>query len=218
MTTTNEHPSTFEIDVWFAEGEADGATAAHMRSCAPCGRYVEALRNMESGGGTVVPLARPRKGRRFVAPVAAALTMAAALALFVRSRSAPDEESYVGVKGGTAVELLVRSTGPARVWDGKAAVRPGDAIALRVACDRRARVTVASRSEAGWTRVREEACPPGPAVLPFTLVVDDEAGAEHIAVIVTRGPVRDDALGATIEAPPRGTWVERYDLEKELTP
>lgn len=218
MTSTNEHPSTFEIDVWFADGESDDATAAHVRACTPCARYVEDLRELELGGLPAAPSRRFWRSRHFVAPFGAAMAMAAALALFVRWRSPLGDGNYVGVKGGSAVQVLVRSAGLTRVWDGSSTVHPGDAIAFRVACHPRERVTVASRTPKGWMRMRDERCPREPAVLPFTLVVDDEIGVERLAVVITEEGIRDDVLGSTIESPPSGTWVKRYDLAKEIRP
>jgi hypothetical protein len=134
---------------------------------------------------------------------------------------APDADGgrYVGVKGTPSVELLIHRDGETFLWDGHAPIRPHDALALRVACEGLSHVAVASRDAPGdaWTRVKEVDCPSGPsATLPFTLLVDEEPVDERFAVVVSRAPLDDAALGAAAGAPARtaDVWAVQFDLAK----
>ncbi|HEU4534427.1 MAG TPA: hypothetical protein VFS00_09925 [Polyangiaceae bacterium] len=164
--------------------------------------------------------AAPRRARlRFVAPAAGLLAVAAALALALR-RPADDaaDEDYVAAKAAPAVQLLVRSEGTTRVWDGRSALRPGDAIAIRVACERLGHVTVATDAPGGLARLSDGPCPKSPSALPFTLVVDDQPGRERFSVVLATKRLEDEQLRDRVRenARERDVWVTAFDLRKEL--
>lgn len=231
------HVTTFQLDTWFADGKPDGAVAAHVATCPRCAAYVAELDGIAEElvvpapparvpGPTATPLTRVSVLRRF-GPILGGLALAAGLALFVRSRvpigaiDAPlrtqgDDPTYVAEKGGPSVQLLVRSDGVTRVWDGASPVRAGDAIAIHVACDRLTHVAIVTETSSGLTRLSEGPCPARPAPLPFTLVVDDEVGRERFAVVLTRGRADDAALRAMIASQAReaDAWATTFDFPK----
>jgi hypothetical protein len=95
------------------------------------------------------------------------------------------------------------------VWDGRAPVRPGDALALRLACEGlpHASVLVPSSPQSDWARVSESACPAGEP-LPFTLVVDSQPGDERVAVVFSRSPLDETAAvrAATAQTRSPDVW------------
>jgi hypothetical protein len=162
----------------------------------------------------VGPARRPRL--RLVAPVAGALALAAAIALVVRSRPV-DDPDYVAAKAAPAVQLLVRSNGATRVWDGVSPVHPGDAIAIHLACERLDRFVVASETPSGLARLSDGACPRTPSPLPFTLVVDDQPGRERFSVVLTKERLEDEQLRRHVRdnTRARDVWVTAFDFRKE---
>jgi hypothetical protein len=206
--TSEKHLSVFELDTWFASrpGERVPAVSRHLETCATCRQYVGALE------ADRVPRPAPR---RFIPIAAAALALAAAVFLFVRSRPR-DDDRYIGVKGDPAAQVLVRSGGRVRLWDGVSRVRAGDALAVRVACAEFVRVTVASSGSRAWegpcTTAASEA-------LPFTLVVDSHPGREHFDVVLSRERLDDERLANAIRsaARTRDIWTIAFDFDKEET-
>jgi hypothetical protein len=230
------HFSSFELDVHFADGSPNGEVADHVAKCERCTAYLKELRALDAQphvrldprpltGALAAPpneersrqdaLEYERSRRRILAPVAGALAMAAAVALYLHGRDATDQP-YVGVKGAPSIQVLVRGKDGTRVWDGRSPVHPGDAIALHVACEQLTQFTVATDS-AEAHRFSEGTCPQAPTTLPFTLVVDDQPGHEHFVVVLSRAPLDDRALQHAVRARTRdeGMWVTAFDFPKE---
>ena len=153
-------------------------------------------------------------------PAAGALALAAAAVLLVRTRTlAEGRDAYVGLKGTPAVQLLVHRDRDTQIWDGVRPLRPGDALALRVACEGMAHVTVAAPGPAAeWARLSATACADGDAPLPFTLRVDDAPGDEKLAVVLSRDDLEEPALRQAIAGTRRTAevWVVSFLLPKEL--
>lgn len=215
------HRSPFELDVWFADGKPSGEIADHVGACERCSDYVAELDALAGDGLALRPPSRPRVRslRRFVAPAAATLALAASVALFLRERSTPSagDASYIGTKGTPAVQVLVRADGATRVWDGRSPLRSGDALALHVACEGLAQVTVAAETPSGIARLSDGPCPSAPSMLPFTLVVDDQPGRERFSVVLTRARVDDARLRELVDRQTRDrdVWVTAFDFPKE---
>jgi hypothetical protein len=154
-------------------------------------------------------------------PAAASLAMAAGVLAYVGSRNHMDG-SYVGVKGMPSVELMIHRDEDTFVWNGSAPIRPGDALAFRVACEGLSRVAMAAPdpdAPTRWLRLKDAACPAGPsATLPFTLLVDGESQRERFAVVMSRTRLDDDALSSAASAGAQTTdvWTVRFDLPKTL--
>jgi hypothetical protein len=167
-----------------------------------------------------------RASRRFagVASLTTALALAAGIALFLRGRreeipTVPDDESsYVGIKGVPAAQALVRRDGKIRVWDGASRLRPGDSLAIGLACEQFTRAAVYARGPSGGTKLWSGECPRGPnPTLPFTLVVDDEPGRERFSVVLSREPLDDARSTRALQASTRGAdiWTIDFTFEKE---
>lgn len=223
----NKHLSSFELDVWFAEGKQAGEVAAHVASCARCSAYLKELDSLSAGdvshpsspagASARLTTAPSRSPLRLVAPVATVFTLAAALVLYVRSLTPEGSPDYVGVKGAPAVQLLVRSGGTTRIWDGRSPVRAGDAIAVHVACEHLEHIAVVAETPSGIARLSEVPCPSAPDTLPFTLVVDDQPGHERFAVVLTKARVDDARLRELVRTNTRDrdVWVTAFDFPKE---
>ena len=213
-----DHVSTFEIDVWFADGKADGPVAEHVGACVRCSGYVEELEALAAQPFAIAPPTPVTSRLRRAAPFVGALALAAAVALFIRSRPRDDSADYVGVKGTPAVQVLVRSRGVTRIWDGRFPIRHGDALAIRVACEHLAHVTIATPAGAGLARLSDGSCPEKPGTLPFTLVVDDQPGREQFSVVLTKTRVDDQKLGELVRsnAHEGDAWVASFELPKEV--
>jgi hypothetical protein len=215
----SRHLSSLEVDVWFADGKQDGEIAEHVASCARCSAYVAELQTLSAQDlGAHLPIApTPTKSRlRRLAPAVTTLALAASLALYARSRAVTEATEYVGVKGAPAVEVLVRSDGGTRIWDGHTPVHAGDALALRVACEHLRQVTVATETQTGIARLADVPCLPAAPALPFTLVVDEEPGNERFSVVLTAARVDDSKLRALVQAKTRDrdAWVTAFEIQK----
>lgn len=232
MTANEEHLSMFELDLYFATQASDARIEEHVESCERCSGYLAELAALQSAAD--VPLTRPasaaseaRPARRSSArrrtfalslTIASLASLAVLTALLVVPRA--PEGPIVAVKGGPAVQLLVRRGAETRAWDGSSPLRAGDALGLRVVCEEFGRVAVASGTGPGrWSRLSEGGCPPAGAPLPFTLEVDDEPGAERLAVVFSKSELDARALEQAIEARrlDRQVWVTRFELAKEAS-
>jgi hypothetical protein len=186
------HYSTFDLDVAFAEGLASHPEIeAHLEECKECAAYIAELRAYD------VPQLRKKKNP-WLAPAVATLALAAALFLFLRhppTSRGDGEGGYVGVKGGApASMLLLKRAEITRPWDGREPIRPGDVIAVHVACEGRPTVRVLAKDDGQWVEVAAKECPREPGVLPFTLVVDERPGDEEIRVVFEKEEPIDFAL------------------------
>jgi hypothetical protein len=223
MSTAEEDLSTFALDVYWASGRPpDPAIERHLAACDRCRAYLAMLDARQAALVTPAPGApAPRRSailtnrNRWLWPATGAVALAAAILLLVRGR--PPSGDYVGTKGSPAVQVLVHREGDTRVWDGRSPVKPGDALALRVACEGLVYVTVAAPLAGAWARLSDSPCPAQPDALPFTLRVDDEPGSEQFAVVLSSKALSDEALHAAIDKDSRSqdTWVTRYVLPKE---
>lgn len=205
-------PTTFALDVYFAAGEqGDETLAAHVASCARCSAYLAQLSAPQPLPRMAAERPRRRSASRFVV-ISAVISACAAVALFLRSGD------YVGTKGVPAVQALIRGSEQARVWDGKTPLHAGDAVALRIACDRFTHVAVAvprSGARGEWSRVFDGRCSEQ-APLPFTLVADDKPGSERIDVVFSRAALDDEALQSALSLGERSetVWVNELVLHK----
>ena len=231
-------PSDFTFDrqlLGELEGEEKTSLENHLAGCERCTRrFAELTREADAWKKSPPPRKLPRARAQGWPWVAGVIALAACLVLFVRTKIS-ETRGYVGTKGTPAVELLLHRQGETRIWDGHAPLRPGDALALRVACEGLEHLVVASpasetpstskrlagfaRSK-GWQRLSQGACPNQGEPLPFTLVVDDEPGDERLAVVLSQEELNDVALQEAIAGDSRTTdvWVVDFVLPKETGP
>jgi len=214
--------STFALDVYWAQGRSGDATLdAHVAGCERCSAYLASLDGLAQSSVLPALPSRPAKrggGRTWVLPLAGALALAAGLAMYVYSRPQP-RDGYVGIKGTPAVQVLLHRDRDTRIWDGHAPLHPGDALALRVACEGLKRVVVATPGESGWSPLSSTACPAGDDPLPFTLQVDSEPGDEKLAVVLSQDELDLDTLQKAIAETRRSAdvWVSSFVMPKETS-
>jgi len=217
MSTDTRHPSALELDVRFAAGTTDRAVDDHLHDCAGCRRYWDALVAADAVPARLphAPARAPGSLRRRMVAVAAAGALVGAVALVVARGPRPD--GYVGVKGAPAVQVLVRAGARTAIWDGRSPLRPGDALALRVACEGFAQVAVLTPAAEGKpARAFAGACPADARPLPFSLVVDDAPGAEAVTTVFSAQPLDDDALAGAVTGASRNklVWVVSLSFPK----
>jgi hypothetical protein len=223
MTSTiaESDVSTFALDVYWASGRSgDAALESHVAGCDRCRAYLASLDALVESS-PVLPFPAPSKSkatrRQWAVPVIGALALAAGLALVVRGRQFTTDGGYVGIKGTPAVQLLLHRDRDTHVWDGHSPLHPGDALALRVACEGLKHVVVATPGASGWVRLSSTGCPVNGDPLPFTLQVDEEPGEEKLAVVLSQDELDDDTLQKAIAETRQtaDTWVLSYVLPKE---
>jgi hypothetical protein len=228
MTTMEERerkePSTFALDVYWASGRSGNAgIERHLKECERCRAYLSSLdaRLEAAPAKPATPSVRGLGSARRVGmgrwlwPATGGIALAAGVLFLVRGRSPSGD--YIATKGTPAVQLLVHRDGDTRVWDGRSPVHPGDALALRVACEGLGHVAVAAPGPDAWVRLSDAPCPAQADALPFTLRVDDQPGDERLAVVLSRTAMGDAQLRAAIAETTRSddAWVVGFVLPKE---
>lgn len=202
--------STFALDLyWAAPDTRDLELERHLAECDRCRSYVEHLAAVD-----VRPIALVERRNKSWLPalVAAALAIAVVIIVLAWPRhTAPT----VAVKGEPGVQVLVHRGAETMLWDPSLPVRARDALALRVACEGMARVSVLVPEATGWHLAFEGPCQDG--VLPFTLVVDDQAGIERISVVLSQTELEVTAAQRAAELETRSTalWTTRFTFAKE---
>lgn len=191
--------STFALDLYWAAPTTE--IEQHLTECDRCRAYVAHLAAID-GKPFAVPVRRKRSW--FVGAAVLALAIVVVIIAWPR-------HPVVTIKGEPAVQVLVHRGTTTTVWNATP-VHPGDALAIRLACDGMAYATVVVPDGVAF----DGACQDG--VLPFTLVVDDQPGAETVAVVLSQTSLDPSALHHAVDQQTRdaGTWTTRFTFPKEL--
>lgn len=228
MTAPPSTRSTFDLDLhWLSHGAADTGLADHVATCGRCREYLAQLQVLDATPEALeraIDHANERvRARRKVWPLAlgGSIAMAAATALVLGRLGGVPAGTYVGAKGTPAVQIVVRRGADTAIWDGQSAVRPGDALAIRAACEGLDHVAVAAprAGRGAWAKVVDADCLPDPAKpLPFTLTVDDEPGSERLAVVLSRVRLDEARIQAAAANTTRArdVWTVRFDIPKSV--
>ncbi|MEO6772465.1 MAG: hypothetical protein ABI437_05425 [Kofleriaceae bacterium] len=204
--------STFALDLyWAAPDTRDPDLEQHLATCERCHAYVDHLAAIDR---PIEVRARPKRPKRSWLPTLLATALAIALVIVVLAwpgHRAP----RIAIKGEPGVEVLVHRGAETVVWNTSLRVRAHDALALRVACEGMARVSVLVPDATGWHLAFEGSCQD--EVLPFTLVVDDQPGVEQISVVLSQSQLDVDAVqrATALETRSAALWTTRFTFAKE---
>lgn len=230
MTDQIIHLSTFELDLFFASKGANKKIERHLRSCRHCEAYLDHLRTLQANApaSPLLPFSpavtrAPRRTNKAMPPrftfLAAALSTCLVVGLYLGlPESRPSH--YVGIKGTPAVQLLIYSGETLRTWDGSSPIERENTLALQVACEGFSQVNVATleRNDQSVQRLFQGKCPANTgAILPFTLLVDNQPGPEMFSVVFSTGQLNLEKLQQALEAetPNDSVWITHFSLEKE---
>jgi len=215
MKEEPRHP-TFALDLYWAEQARDPDLEAHVASCDRCRAYLAHL-DAADARPFALPFdhSTPWRRRGFVAAFAFALALVVCVVVWRRDSPARLQPTYVATKGAPAVQVLLRREGNLRVWNGPEAIRARDMLALRVACEAMARVTVFVRDRDRWMQTFDGACVD--EILPFTLVVDAQPGDERIAVVFSQSARDQAAVSRAVDLQTRSAdlWALQFVFSKE---
>ncbi len=218
MSDNTSHPSRLALDRYLtgAGDEADRATDEHVRSCPRCAALVKQLRAEDQAFLEQFPTrealaqARPRRARpplrrklfRLGLPLAAAMAASvAAVVLWPRAPGQVDDGGGVRVKGGAVVELAVKRGSRSFPYNGQH-LRSGDVLAFRYTTRLRY-LLLLSLEQSGEVNIlladaagrRSMGIAPGRKVkLGSGVQLDDAPGAERFIVLLSREPLKAQAL------------------------
>jgi hypothetical protein len=213
-----EHPSFFALDRMRLGLGPRPEERAHLAACATCAAYVR--RPAPDGplpAWTDAAPVPPRRRRlpRAVWPGLAVVAVAAVL-LIVRARpERPD--GGIREKGGPSVAVFVKRGEAVDLWDGRAAIRPGDRLRLQVRAPGYAFVSVASLSVQPPIVLYAGPLGARPTLLPAAFRVDGDGRQESLSVVLSHTPAPASAHDGTAE-PPAGPamWRQILVLAKEM--
>jgi hypothetical protein len=211
MKSFGTHPSFLELDR-IALGVIDRDVAEHARSCPDCRGYLERLGEVPRLPASLRGLAPPPRWRRWFAlptwrplAFAGAAGALAAVAVVVALPGGPggpqvapvhagSGPAYVAAKGLATVAVWVKHGEEIRLWDGVAALAPGDRVQLEIepGPDHRWFALVAGDEH---TRLAVgELEPERRHLLPRSFVLDGAPGPEELVVLLAPGPLPDHRL------------------------
>jgi anti-sigma factor RsiW len=211
--------STYRLDQLMV-GElpelARQATLAHVAACAQCTQRWQALVADREDFVSALP---PLEHRRLALPLAAAVALAAALAVWL----VPGSEPTTRLKGGPHLGFVVVHQGVARV---SSTAQPGDTVVFTVSSASPTHVAIVSRDALGHAAVyypagqRAERIEGGqPLELPTATQLDSTLGLERLIGVFCARPFDLEPLRQalaeheTMAAPP-GCVFDSLTLDK----
>ena len=202
------HPSRLALDR-LALGLKDAIAKAHAADCAECTAHLKAV-SVELPIPAWVKGIEARPRFAYWRPLFAALAMATVASIaFVTPRGGP----AVQAKGTPAVRVWMNHQGSASVWNGDK-LHVGDAIRFEIAPAGYTFLTVVELEDGRPYRVLHSA--PLTELLSPAWAVDDEGSSEEVAVLLSEGPLSEEAVRAVLGGQ-GGVWSTRFVFPKELT-
>jgi len=152
----------------------------------------------------------------FRSSLLAALALFVAGGVLVRVKYRGEEQSDRGAKGMPSIAVYIKRDGVVSLWDGQAAVQPGDALQLKVASGGYSRVTVAAWQD-GTLKELYAGSARAEGLLPRSWTVDEAPDPEVLLVAFSRSPLTKAGQEAALATLPRTReiWATRLQLVKK---
>ncbi len=215
------HPSFLQLDR-LASGLADAETSRHARACSACSAHLARVAPLPSTPewARALPPVRGPWWRRLLAGRAKWLPAAAcglALAGAVAVVALPRAEPVVSAKGSPSVAVYVKRGGRVFLWDGRAPLRAGDAVQLKVQPESFAQLVVAEVGEPGGdmeTLYSSEMPQHQATLLPQSFTLD--RGPTALLFVFSQAALTRGELEASARQLPRTqrVWTTRLELTK----
>jgi hypothetical protein len=197
----SSHPSYLLLDR-LALGAHMPELDAHVAECERCKSHLHALdQPLEIPAWARALEREPRSSffqnlrGRFVFGSLALATAAAALLIVVRP------QHYDGSKGAPSIAVYIRHGEQVSLWDGRASLRAGDAIRLKVSASGYSHLSVALADGGTLSPLFDGAVSPrGETALPNSWALDNAPGPERLLIVFSDATLgRQDLELATHE-------------------
>lgn len=199
------HPSRMALDQ-VALGLEDASVRAHASTCEACAAHLRRVEVTLPVPGWVEALPRPtRLAWRWLVPVPVMLT----LALIVFALPKPSE---ITAKGLPEVQVWVHRGANTALWDGKP-LHERDELRFELAPAGYSYLTIAQLEGSAPTVLHAGPLDASAVQLSPAWSVDGQAGDENVVVVLSKGPLSDEQLGAAIAG--RTGWSTRFTFPKE---
>ncbi len=213
------HPSEYALDR-AALGAATPDVADHVARCSRCSDAVAARRAPVEPPAWLASVKlgpeRRRRPRWWILPIPL-LAAAAALVVAVHGGTIRDGAAGLREKGAPRVTVFVKRGDAVAPWDGRAAIRPGDRLAISVRGSGYAHVSIASLTAPEtpavlWAGPLQQ---DGDTVTPLSFRVDAQGGDEVLSVVLSTDRI---SPAQHVAAPRRDgrVWSVRLDIPKEV--
>lgn len=199
----SEHPSFFALELHALQGDA--AIDKHVASCGECQAHLSRLALPRPTPTWVTDVARPKRMRWMWWLPAGALAGILGIAVLTQPTTTAKALPSVGV--------YVKHGGRVTLWNGRAAVQPGDALRLHITASGFNFVTVCTSDSSGPRvlysgRIEQ-------SLLPVSFAVDQDGKQEQLWVVFSNEALRPDLLARAMFTEVTGTWTTRLSIPKE---
>ncbi len=220
MNAHPPHPSFFELDRLALKAEP-AELERILGSCPECLRHVNSVKQSLPIPAWVRDVSVPKPRSPWWSPMllGAAGLATVSVALLVLRPLVQEPTDEVRAKGVPSVTVLIRHDSTIGPWDGTSPVKPGDSLQLQISPAGFRHVTVAVPSGSGKPEVLFQAAiaKEGSTLLPQSFRVDAVGTAEHLSVLLSKRPLRDDELSRPPSGSPGrdGVWSIELVIPKE---